>query len=147
MAIFSLCLHMVFLCLCSNLLVLLGHQSNWLKVHSYDLTRSFVVKSLSRVQFFMTPRTAARQVSLSFTISRSLLKLMFIESVMLTNHLILCHPLVLLPSIFPLNKNLKSQINYLGDHLTEFKGNSSESASNPLEACCMYTEDQPDEVE
>ena len=101
MAIFSLCLHMVFLCLCSNLLVLLGHQSNWLKVHSYDLTRSFVVQSLSRVQFFMTPRTAARQVSLSFTISRSLLKLMFIESVMLTNHLILCHPLVLLPSIFP----------------------------------------------
>ena len=101
MAIFSLCLHMVFLCLCSNLLVLLGHQSNWLKVHSYDLTLSFVVQSLSRVQFFMTPWTAARQVSLSFTISRSLLKLMSIESPMPCNHLILCCPLLLLPSIFP----------------------------------------------
>ena len=49
----------------------------------------------------MTPRTAASQVFLSFTISRSLLKLMSIESVMLSNHLILCHSLLLLPSIFP----------------------------------------------
>ena len=46
------------------------------------------------------PWTAARQASLSFTISRSLLKLMSIESVMPSNHLILCHPLLLLPSIF-----------------------------------------------
>ena len=45
--------------------------------------------------------TAARQASLSFTISRSLLKLMSIELVMPSNHLILCHPLLLLPSIFP----------------------------------------------
>ena len=43
----------------------------------------------------------ARQASLSFTISQSLLKFMFIESVMLSNHLILCHPLLLLPSICP----------------------------------------------
>ena len=49
----------------------------------------------------MTPRTAASQVFLSFTISRSLLKLMSIESVMLSNHLILCHSLLLLPSVFP----------------------------------------------
>ena len=49
---------------------------------------------------FVTPWTAAHQASQSFTISRSLLKLMFIESVMLSNHLILCHPL-LLPSILP----------------------------------------------
>ena len=48
--------------------------------------------------------TAARQASLSFTISQSLLKLMSIESVMPYNHLILCHPLLLLPSIFPNNK-------------------------------------------
>ena len=48
-----------------------------------------------------TSRTAARQASLSFTISRSLLKFMSIESVMPSNHLILCHPLILLPSIFP----------------------------------------------
>ena len=49
----------------------------------------------------MIPRTAAHQASLSFTISWSLLKLMSIESVMPSNHRILCHPLLLLPSIFP----------------------------------------------
>ena len=59
-----------------------------------------VVQSLSCVQLFATPWTAAHQAFLSFTISRSLLKLMSIESWMPSNHLILCHPL-LLPSIFP----------------------------------------------
>ena len=61
----------------------------------------FVVQSLSHVQLFVTPWTATRQVSLSFTTSWSLLKLMSTESVMSSNHLILCHPLLLLPSIFP----------------------------------------------
>ena len=51
-----------------------------------------VVQSLSRVRLFVTPWTAASQASLSFTISRSLLKLMSIESVMPSNHLVLCHP-------------------------------------------------------
>ena len=60
-----------------------------------------VVQSLSRVQLFVTPWTAARQAFLSITISQSLLKLMPIESLMPSNHLILCHPLLLLPSIFP----------------------------------------------
>ena len=55
----------------------------------------------SRVQLFLTPWTAARQASLSFTNSQSLLKFMFIESVMLSNHLILCCPLLLSPSDFP----------------------------------------------
>ena len=59
-----------------------------------------VVQSLSCVWLFAIPWIAARQASLSFTISRSLLKLMSIESVMPLNHIILCHPL-LLPSIFP----------------------------------------------
>ena len=59
-----------------------------------------VVRSLSCAQRFATPWTAACQASRSFTISRSLLKLMSIESVP-SNHLILCHPLLLLPSIFP----------------------------------------------
>ena len=59
------------------------------------------VQSLSRVRLFATPWTATLQVSLSITNSRSLLKLMSIESVILSNHLILCHPLLLLPSIFP----------------------------------------------
>ena len=59
------------------------------------------VQSLSRVWLFVTPWTAAHQASLSITNSRSLLKLMSIELVMLSNLLILCHPLLLLPSIFP----------------------------------------------
>ena len=60
-----------------------------------------VVQLLSRVQLFVTSWTAARQASLSFTISWSLFKLMSVESVMSSNHLILCRPLLLLPSIFP----------------------------------------------
>ena len=60
-----------------------------------------VVQWLSCVRFFAIPWTAVLQASLSFTISWSLLKLMSIESVMPSNHLILCHPLLLLPSIFP----------------------------------------------
>ena len=59
------------------------------------------VQSLSRVQLFATPWTAAFQASLSFTISRSSLKLTSIELVMPSNHLILDHHLLLLPSIFP----------------------------------------------
>ena len=60
-----------------------------------------VVQSLSRIRLFATPWTAARQASLSFTISQSLLKLMSTESVMPSNSLILCHLLLLLPSVFP----------------------------------------------
>ena len=59
------------------------------------------VQSLSRVRLFATPWTAARQAFLSITISRSSLRLTSIESVMPCNHLILGHPLLLLPSIFP----------------------------------------------
>ena len=63
--------------------------------------KKFVVVQLSgRVRLFATPWTAARQASLSFAISWSLLKLMSIESVMPSNHLIFCRPLLLLPSIF-----------------------------------------------
>ena len=60
-----------------------------------------VVQLLSHVQLFTTPWSVARQASPSFTISRSLLKLMSIESVMPSNQLILCCPLLLLPSVFP----------------------------------------------
>ena len=59
------------------------------------------VQSLSRVQLFATPWTAAHQASLSITNSQSSLKLMSIESVMPANHLSLCHPLLLPSSIFP----------------------------------------------
>ena len=67
---------------------------------SKDLNTA-VFQLFSRVRLVATPWTAARQASLSFTISQSLLKLMSIEWVMSSNHLILCHPLLLLPSVFP----------------------------------------------
>ena len=62
---------------------------------------SIVVQSLSRVRLFATPWTIACQASLSIINSWNLFKLMSIESVMPSNHLILCRPLLLLPSIFP----------------------------------------------
>ena len=69
----------------------------------------FVVQSLSHVCLFATPWTPAFQVSLSFTISCSLLKLMSIESVMPSNRFILCRPLLLLPSIFPSIRNFSNE--------------------------------------
>ena len=65
------------------------------------LVFSFSVQLLSCVQLFVTPWTAAHLASLSITNSQSLLKLLSIESVMPSNHFILCCPLLLLPSIFP----------------------------------------------
>ena len=79
-------------------------NSNWMNYQSeiiQGVIHRFVVQSPGCVQLFVIPWTAVLQASLSFTISRSLLKLMSIESVMPSNHLILCHPLLLLPSIFP----------------------------------------------
>ena len=72
-------------------------------IHPFSHLPSIIssVQSLSRVWLFATPWTAARQASLSITNSRSLPKLMSIGSVMPSNHLILCHPLLLLISIFP----------------------------------------------
>ena len=70
------------------------------EIHThYDLFSS--VQLLSHVWLFASPWTAAHKASLSFTNSRSLHKLMSIELVMPSNHLILCHPLLLLPSIYP----------------------------------------------
>ena len=73
-------------------------------VHTQQIPRfihAFVVQLLSPVGLFVTSWTAARQASLSFTISPCLPKLMSVESVMPSNHLILCRPLLLPPSIFP----------------------------------------------
>ena len=67
----------------------------------YNLCAFSSVQSLSCVQLFATPWTAAHQSSLSSTISQSLLKLMSIESMTPFNHLLLCHPLLILHSIFP----------------------------------------------
>ena len=68
---------------------------------SKKLPWTFVVQSLCRIRLFATPWTATHQASLSFSISQRLLRLTSIELVMPSNHLILCHPLLLLPSIFP----------------------------------------------
>ena len=69
-----------------------------------------IVQSLSCVWLFVIPWIAAHQASLSSTISWSLLKLMSIESVMPSNHLSLCHPLLLLPSIFPSNRVFSNEL-------------------------------------
>ena len=69
-----------------------------------------ILQSLSRVRLFATPWTAAHQASLSFTISQSLVKITCIESVMPSNHLILCCPLLLLPSIFPSIRVFSSEL-------------------------------------
>ena len=89
-----------------TLLLLLGITS-FLRRSLYLVTSIFIHYCLmllllfSHQLMFVTPRTAAHQASLSLTISRSLPKFMSIESVMPFNHLILCHPLILPPSIFP----------------------------------------------
>ena len=85
------------LCLlhCRQILYHLSHQRR----HVPDTFSS--VQLLSRVRLFATPWTAARQASLSIANSWSLLKLMSMESIMASNHLILCHPLLLPLSIFP----------------------------------------------
>ena len=73
----------------------------WALFSTYCTVSLSSVQSLSCVQLFVTPWTAAHQASLSITNSQSLLKLMSIESVMPSNHLIFCRPLLFLPSIFP----------------------------------------------
>ena len=88
---FILCL---FLCVKENLRISLN-------LKNILMITVVVVQLLSHDQLFATPWTAAHQASLSFTISKSLLKLTSIESVLPSNHLILCRPLLLLPSIFP----------------------------------------------
>ena len=81
---------------------LIFYLQAWNKKHHQDVSHQFSsVQSLSCVQLFATPWTTAHQASPSITNSQSLLKFMSIESVMPSNHLILCHPLLLPPSIFP----------------------------------------------
>ena len=79
----------------------MGKDSDHSLFDSWSTDSICSVQSLSRVQLCVTPWTAARQASLSITNSRSLPKLMSIESVMTSSHLILCCPLLLLPPIHP----------------------------------------------
>ena len=77
--------------------------------HDWSDLAAAAVQSLSRIWLFVTPRTAAHQASLSFTISQNLLRLMSIELMMPSNHFILCHPLLFLPLIFPNIRVLSSE--------------------------------------
>ena len=85
--------------------IFLTQESNWGLLHCRHILSSWaqfsLVQSLSHVWLFATPWSAPWQTSLSITNSQSLLKLMSIESVMPSNHLILCRPLLFLPSILP----------------------------------------------
>ena len=85
------------------------HIEKELLVHIINIA-IIVAQSLSHVWLSVIPWTAACQVSLSFTISWSLLKLMWIESVMPSNHLILCWSLLILPSIFPSIRVFSSEL-------------------------------------
>ena len=91
------------------------------------------VQSLSHVPLFATPWTAARQASLSITNSWSSLNLMFIVSVKPSNHLILCHPLLLLPSIFPSNRvfSNESDLRIRGPKYWSFGFNTSAFNEHP----------------
>ena len=76
------------------------HDLRTLELADRSFDMNVVVQLLSHILFFVTPWTAASQISLSFIIPRSFLQLMSIESVMPSNHLILCRPFLLPPSIF-----------------------------------------------
>ena len=78
-----------------------GQCFTWAVKTTRPEVRLSSVQSFIRVWLFVTPWTAARRASLTFTISGSLCKLMSVESVVPSNHFIFCHPLLLLPSIFP----------------------------------------------
>ena len=77
------------------------HTTSFSPVPTLRWLPYLVVQSLSHVRLFATPWTPAHQDFLSFTISQGLLKLMSVESMTPSNHLILCRPLLLLPSVFP----------------------------------------------
>ena len=99
------------------------------------------VQSLSRVEVFATPWTAARQASLSITNSQGLLKLMSVESVMPSNHLIFCHPLLPLPSIFPSIRVFSNESILLIQWPKYWSFNFSISPSNEYSGLISFTID------
>ena len=98
------------------------------------LCRFSSVQSLSHVPLFTTPWTAAHQTSLSITNSRSLLKLMSIEAVIPSNHLILCCPLLLLPTIFPSIRDFPHVLE-LNHYYGQLKLKNSVQCSSVAQSC------------
>ena len=82
----------------------------YISIYIWDIYIVVVVQSLSHVWLFATPWTAPRQASLSLTIFQSLFKLVYIESMMPSNHLILCCLFLLLPSIFPSIRGFSNEL-------------------------------------
>ena len=106
-------------------------------LYMLDINRlSVIVQSLSCVRLFVTLQTAAPQASLSFTVTWNSLRLIWIESVMPSNHLILCHPLLLLPLIFPsIRVFSKSQFIASGGQVI---GTSASASVFPMNVQCWF---------
>ena len=102
--------------------VIFCHERKYIILSSSLLV---VIQSLSLVRLVSNPWTAALQASLSFTISQSLLKFISIELVMPSNHLVLCHPFLLLPSIFPSFKVFSNELALCIRWLKEYNFNFS----------------------
>ena len=126
------------------------YEISFCKVQLYFMI--VVVQSLSHVRLFGTPWTVAHQATLSFTISQSLLKFMSIESVMLSNHLILWHYLLLLPSIFPSIRELRNinyhlyfinNILYLYNVLLPKRETGDEEGRHPMINQCLRSHGEP----
>ena len=106
------------------------------------ISRNIVfVQSLSHVRLFATPWTAACQASLSFSISRSLLKLTSIESVRPSNHFALCHPLFLLRSVFPIIRVFSNELSLLMRWLKYWSVSFTISPSNEYSGLISFSTD------
>ena len=117
------------------------HNVKHITVNLYSLKFVVVVQLLSHVQLFATPWTGLHQATLSFTISQSLLRFMSTELVMSLNHLILCHPLLLLsicPS-FPCGSDGKESACSAGELGLSpgFRRSPGEGNGNPLQYSCL----------
>ena len=102
----------------SGLVVLLNWSVHLILCHFLPSCFIIIVQSLSRVRLFVILWTTARQASLSFTISQSLLRLLSIESMIPSNHLVLCCPLFLLPSVFPSLRVFSSELPFASSSQT-----------------------------
>ena len=111
------------------------NQVVWLQSPAFHPLPVVFVQLLSRVRLFATPWTAAHQTSLSFTVSWSLFQFMSIESVISSNHLILCRPLLLLPSVLP---NMRISSSELALHIWWPKYWSFSFSFSPSNECLGF---------